>query len=334
MAKIEYKGKTLETKVPITHLTDEQVKQLREEFYRKPELEKVIKQMKTIHNGGTLMNKIVDYYIKHLIAQVTIETDKWSMADVFECKELLEFFYSKTLQNPKVFNSKSLLANICTAIRIGGKGAVRKASNYPIKSVREILELYNVNGNYYDYSCGWSARLLGALSMEINYFGTDPNYLLTEQLEKIAELYKEVNGINTITDIRTQGSEHLVEEWVGKMGVAFSSPPYFDLEDYKVGDQSINYGNYEAWKEKYLRPTFENIKKYLVKDGFFILNLKDTKRYAMLTDAIKIAEELGFQIHAIHELKNISRKYGVQNGKGMMGTVNNNEQIVVFKLTN
>ena len=33
--------------------------------------------------------------------------------------------------------------------------------------------------------------------------------------------------------------------------------------------------SYEDWQELYLRPTFRNIKEYLIDDGYFMINIKD-----------------------------------------------------------
>ena len=80
------------------------------------------------------------------------------------------------------------------------------------------------------------------------------------------------------------------------MGLAFSSPPYFNLEDYRIGEQSVKLNpEYADWLENYMRPTFENIYKYLTPDGHFIINIKNFKKYAMETDARTIAEEVGFK---------------------------------------
>ena len=76
--------------------------------------------------------------------------------------------------------------------------------------------------------------MLSALRNGIEYYGTDPNYLLTERLEELHKDYDKVNGVNTFAKIYTQGSEVFIPEWVNTIGVAFSSPPYFDLEDYYI----------------------------------------------------------------------------------------------------
>lgn len=71
-------------------------------------------------------------------------------------------------------------------MRLGGNPFCKFPLNYPINNIDYILSKYNVNNNWYDYSCGWGARLTGALKNKVNYFGTDPNYLLVDRLKQLA----------------------------------------------------------------------------------------------------------------------------------------------------
>lgn len=212
-------------------------------------------------------------------------------------------------------------------MRLGGKGVCSKPANFPIKTVDQILEKYNVNNYWYDFSCGWGDRLMGALKNKVNYLGTDPNYLLTERLKKLTLDYKKVNNLNRgIVDIRTQGSESFIPDWENKVGLAFSSPPYFYLEDYKIGNQSFKEGvSYEEWKENYLRPTIKNIKKYLIDNGNFLLNINNFLNYNLVEDTKKIAEQEGFTFVEYYQLDNIKRC----NSKN--GFNDNSEKIMVFR---
>lgn len=64
MAKITYKGITQNS--GIEHkLTDEEFKQIAIDFYKK--------QLKKIHNGGTLMNKIYEYYLKEVMSKAILK---------------------------------------------------------------------------------------------------------------------------------------------------------------------------------------------------------------------------------------------------------------------
>ena len=58
-----------------------------------------------------------------------------------------------------------------------------KPSNFPIKTVDYIINKYNINDKYYDFSCGWGVRLLSSFRNNISYYGTDPNNILVQRLK-------------------------------------------------------------------------------------------------------------------------------------------------------
>lgn len=259
------------------------------------------------------------------MSETKIYFNKWTIADCFEYKPLLDRFYSKTLKNANVFTSDRLIDNIETAFRLGGKGVASKVANFPIATVEKVFKRYNVNNNYYDMSCGWGARLVASLKKKVNYFGTDPNYKLVERLNELVKDWKEITYTNPKVDIRCQGSEEFVSEWENKMGLCFTSPPYFYLEDYKYGNQSYKQGTtYNEWLENYLRPTINNCYKYLIDNGYLVINIKDFDKFCLENDTKKICEESGFVYIENLELENISRV----NSKGEFNDTN--ENIMVF----
>lgn len=318
---IEYLGKTLKTD-HYTPLTDEQYQQCVDEFYAKPDFNDVRRQILKLNKDGVRMNFITNYYFKPLMAKVRPEYTKWTVEEVLQSRDLMNYFYSKTLGGSSIFKPHmSIMHNIDTAIRLGGKGVARLPTNFPLDAANNILDKYNVNNVYLDYSCGWGVRLTSALKHNIDYCGYEPNYLLVDKLNEYAEDYKKITGSKSKVDIRCLGSQTYVEDWLGKIGVAFSSPPYFDLEDYCIGDQSYKPGmTYEDWLESYLRPTIRNMKFYLVWGGYFIINIKDTKKYPMATDAQRIAAEEGFTLVATESVVNIKRI-------NCKATLNNNDEL-------
>ena len=105
----------------------------------------------------------------------------------------------------------------------------------------------------------------------------------------------------------------------------FYKPPYFYLEDYKIGNQSYKEGTtYEGWKNNYLKPTIENCYKYLVDNGYLVINIKDFDEFELEKDTKQICEQCGFKYIENYALKNISRV----NSKGDFNDTN--ENIMVF----
>lgn len=328
MKIIECKGKKYETTYDFPILEKEKLEYLRKEYYKKPLLNDVKKEFICISKGGSKNTNITNYYVRDLMDKTLNSKTKWSIEDAIQNDELLSLFWYRTTLNKKVFlDTDSVRRKIDTIFRIGAMGLVSRPSNFPIKKVNEILETYNINNNYYDFSCGWGARLTSALKNKVNYFGTDPNYMLTEKLKQLSHDYKETLKINTVVDIRTQGSEIFVPEWENKIGLAFSSPPYFDLEDYKIGYQSFREGTtYQQWKTNYLEPTIKNIYKYLIDDGIFAINIKNLNEYKLVDDTLNIAKRNGFYFIEKIPLE-LCKKSNIKEKTGFSGI---DEQIYIF----
>lgn len=327
MIEIKYKGETLKTSHQDTTLSSKDYEELSKEIMKKPDIEEVKKQMKTIHKGGVNVNHVTNYFVKELMYDTKLYHSKWSLTDVLAHEPLMRYFYAKTLTNSKVFPpDKSRAKNMETAFRLGGKGVALKPSNFPMREVDYVLSRYNVNNNYHDASSGWGVRMLSALKNGVNYYSTDPNLLLVDKLKDMHKLYKEVNDVNTIVDIRGQGSEEYIDDFSGKMGLSFTSPPYFNLEDYKHGDQSYKKGmGYVEWLESYYRPTIENIYKYLIVGGYAIMNINNFGDLDLIGDTKRLFKETGFEYVETIPLYNIRRT----NSKG--GFNDNSEGMIVFR---
>jgi len=325
---IEYKGKTFKTKT-WCEITEKERINLKEEYFKKPDIKEVVEELEYISSGTIKVSNIKKYFFRDIQSKVVVHSAKWSIEDVFESNDILGHFIKQVEKLKGYFEENESISNkMDTVFRLAGIGVAKKPTNFPISQVRKILYEYNINNNYYDYSCGWGDRLLGSLSCNINYFGTDPNYLLTPRLKELGQLFLETNYHKNATfDVKCQGSELFIPEYEDKMGVAFSSPPYFLLEDYKIGKQSCNENtNYEDWLNDYWKNTVINIEKYLINEGTLLVNIKPYKKYDLYNDTMKICIDNGFYLYDEIDMKNISRKKS-----GSKELVENDEKIMVLK---
>ena len=53
--------------------------------------------------------------------------------------------------------------NIVSEYQLNDEGHNKNHINYVLNRAFEILENYNINNKYYDFSCGWGVRLLSSL---------------------------------------------------------------------------------------------------------------------------------------------------------------------------
>ncbi len=184
----------------------------------------------------------------------------------------------------------------------------------------------------YDYSCGWGGRLLGALSKGLKYYGVDTNPTLCERLKECAKDYAEVNGLgNDIADIRCTGSEVLQSDWVGKVGVAFSSPPYFDMEIYP-GDKTstTTCPDYGKWLEEYWKPTVVNACQYLIDGGYFLVNITDAYYNDMKSVVLNSCPNMKY-ICDEHYDGGLTHRNAYRHQRDIGGKKPNPERVMVFQ---
>ena len=332
---LRHEGK--EIKMTCEHfynISDEDYNNLVEEYYAKPSLQDVDEQIRSISRGGMSKSLLNKYYINDILSEASLYDAVWSPAEALRSKEVVGYILRYVNVNKKVYDPKdSHLVYFNKSIQLIGAGVCKKVGMFPLQTVDAVLDKYNVNNNWYDFSCGWGDRLIGGLRNHVNYYGTDPNYLLIERLNEMGNRYLRVtNTTSTKFDIRATGSEEFHPEWQNKMGLCFSSPPYFNLEDYKTGNQSWKPGvEYQDWLNGYMRKTMENCMAYLVNGGYFILNIKNFSEYDLVGDTKKLALEVGFAEDNKDKVVGRSKRTKInKKEEDRVKTVDNVEGIMVF----
>jgi len=173
-------------------------------------------------------------------------------------------------------------------------------------------------GNVYDYSAGYGGRLLGITTskMNFNYTGIDPNTETVANLNYLNYLIGEAIG-NKGMIIQNVSEEYEPEG----IDLAFSSPPYFNLEKYcDEPTQCMNrYTTLDEWFEGYAAPTMQNIYKGLNGDGVFATNIADyksygNKEYKVVDRWRETAEKIGFKYQRTIRMI-LNTRPGVGNNK-------------------
>ena len=208
------------------------------------------------------------------------------------------------------------------------------AVNFPALTAKWIYENYTNHIEQdepltiYDSSSGWGGRILGAMSSrkKIHYVGTDPNpdnfidELGISRYEYMAKFYNDKcvddfsDSLTKFFQVEKQGNTYEVfqdgseliknnpkfQKYKGKLDLSFTSPPYFNREQYSQDEnQSFKaYGEYEDWRDNFLRPTLTTIYEYLKNDRYILWNIADIKigkstYYPLEQDSIDILKELG-----------------------------------------
>lgn len=208
-------------------------------------------------------------------------------------------------------------------------GLGQPAVNFPSLTARWIYENYTNHIpkeetlNIYDPSSGWGGRILGAMSShrKIHYIGTDPNTdnfideIGITRYEYVANFFNneclESNSFweedkNTY-HVFQEGSEHIgnhkdFQQYKGKLDLVFTSPPYFDREQYSDDEEQSfkSYPQYDDWRDNFLKPTLENAFHSLRNDRYLLWNIADIKIgkdkfHPLEQDSIDILTKLGME---------------------------------------
>ncbi len=162
-----------------------------------------------------------------------------------------------------------------------------------------------------DPCAGWGGRMLGTLCAkradEIRYIGIDPAKRNQDAYEELRGLYFKYLSRENKAERKADLFYRPFEQWVvsrsakslyGKVDLVFTSPPYFDAENYEAANkrQSANaFKTYEEWREGFYIPFIRGAFELLKVGGYFILNVADTASAPHLErDARLIARTLGF----------------------------------------
>lgn len=237
---------------------------------------------------------------------------------------------SNSLQD-RFFNDAKLrrAIRICFEFRDGNRlvypTAIRRAlelvsgenvQNFKPLNARAIAEHLcpDLWGRVYDYSAGYGGRLLGITTSNMRYDYTciDPN---TETVDRLNYLNSLVANPGTV--IQSVSEEYQPED----MDLAFSSPPYFNLEKYSDEETQcmVRYTTLDEWFEGYVAPTMANIQRGLNNDGIFATNIADyksygNKEYEVVQRWIQTAEKIGFKYNGMIKMM-LNTRPGVGNDK-------------------
>ena len=173
-------------------------------------------------------------------------------------------------------------------------------------------------GRVYDYSAGYGGRLLGITSSRrgYDYTGVDPNTETFQNLEYLAQLIHTAFGRSAT--LNCDVSENFQPQ---DIDLAFSSPPYFNLEKYSDEPTQcmVRCATLDDWFELYVTPTMQRIHQGLNADGVFATNIADYKtggkqEYQVVDRWIALAERLGFRYQKVIRMM-LNTRPGVGNHK-------------------
>lgn len=281
---------------PYPYMTDDEI--IRNFSLLKNTNVNLIENCKILRIDNQIGNNIVRHFSPHFFdVKCGIDMRKPSMKEVFDNDDKLKEVIKNRLKFNYQINGNMLRQGISNS-KLAFKGSV-----FNTAIAKFIYKNFTKeNSIIYDYSIGFGQRLLAALSLpyHIKYFGVDVSEKCIESNKNIFNFLNEkIPGLNKEVNIIHSGSENYLDNnLIGKVNLAFSSPPYFNLEYYENNkSQAYHNNDYNHFINNYWRSTVNNINQMLSQDGIFILNVKEhMDGFNLGEDMINIIKEFGFSL--------------------------------------
>ena len=254
------------------------------------EQEKVFQKLKEfdvsrIAKGGNVLSQnmlglnLANFYMPHMWS--TKCKGFKSPMDTFEDDKLFRKAIDKRISMGDNMSDAGMRKALCWS------QGTHRVSNFRPTVAKYIYETYAGNGAVLDFSCGYGGRLLGALSCDKvkDYWGCEPQQKTIEGLVNITN--------NFMNGQRIRFGEHGSEENQTQIfaendfDLAFSSPPYFDTEEYAYDYRQsfVKFPKKYQWEKGFLRPTIQNCYNALKKNGIFAINVANVKTFDDLESA-------------------------------------------------
>ena len=317
----------------------------REEIFKKYSDEELLKDIESYQNGEGKLIKVLNHFFEECIFKCCGKKTTVSPYEVLQDDDKMDIILKYIENKPKFFTSNNEIANVKSCIR-NSMSWVRKVANFPSKVARNIYFRYFPDAlinkdnkiNCLDTSMGFGSRMSAVLLTGHNYYGLDPNKELFEKLNEYKDflIKNDVIDKSQVCDLNCIGSEINLDKLYGIMDVAFTSPPYFNLEKYynDNGKSTNNYDNYDLWVQEFVIPTVNNTYKYLKVGGYAMINIKDiNNKHTCFQDFFNAFNDIdGFEFVEIFDMSISQKQYGMRynNNKGV---IKNTEPVMVFKKT-
>ena len=152
-----------------------------------------------------------------------------------------------------------------------------------------------------DISAGWGDRLGAACSLDMDYFGFDPNLSLQKGHSEIIKTFGSKRSDQSTRQavvplpFESEESQKLIIKDVkdhGPYDICLTSPPFFIIERYNGPNQSTeNYPEFEEWLIKFLFRSLFYAWQHLKDGGYLAINIANIRGCPMVEPTMLCIEE-------------------------------------------
>jgi hypothetical protein len=132
-----------------------------------------------------------------------------------------------------------------------------------------------------DSSAGWGDRLIAAIACGASYTGVDPSSCLAPLYKKIIRILAPSN--ESSYNVIGKPFEKVTKDELGKSDydIAFTSPPFFDLEIYNDDDTQsvIGHTTQKEWVHNFLNVLADINIHYLKVNGHFVIYVPEYEEF-------------------------------------------------------
>lgn len=320
---------------------DNYLQENRDRIFQKYTNEELLSDIENFKSGSGKMYKLLNHYFEEEMFKCKGGRGSMTPMEALNNPTVLSEIIEFTKSKPKFYVGTEV-ANIKSFFRNAGRKA-QKVANFPVRTARELYEKYTEEGmDVYDPSCGFGSRMSACLLSNRNYFGTDPNQSLMLKLKECSEfILGDNHGLfqnRQVCRLYGQGSEIFIPELENTIDFIFTSPPYFDLEEYGEGENQsiVKFKNYNNWLNGFVKPTIENCYRYTKIGGHIAINIKNMtsgKKYKLFDDWFsEFLKTKGLKhVETLDIKQNSKREYKGKHFTGVTGDMGQTEPVMVFR---
>jgi hypothetical protein len=171
-------------------------------------------------------------------------------------------------------------------------------TKYKAVITKKICIHFNAK-SVFDPCIGWGGRMLGTLCLGNKYVGCEPDHNTFEKLQQILNHESIPTDIKPLAHIINKPFEIAKDDINDMFDMVLTSPPYYNLEVYTNGLQSVNtYPSWDKWIKWYENMIMFCLSK-LNQNGTSCWSVKDfktDKKYPLATLTIKIHDDNGWEL--------------------------------------
>ena len=229
-------------------------------------------------------HKLLDHYMPHFYDVANYKGI--SVRSLVNQEALEKALFANLVMHSTPYKSEIRRMLVLT----GGLGNVTK---YRTVTAKAIVQYFGAK-RVLDPCAGWGGRMLGALAAGAAYVGCEPDPNTAAGLRGILA-DPAIASCSRLAQIFEKPVEDC--ELGAEFDMILTSPPYFNLERYTAGEQSIGrHATWTAWLEDWLRPVILGCLA-LLKEGtscWSVKNFRSDAWYPLADEVTRIHKEAGW----------------------------------------